>query len=83
LDDRKLAEEQKFCAIENDNRLGSMGTPVKVMVKDQPVFLCCKGCQKKALSDRTRRWPKPTNLDPTLWTQREDQFRPPAYARRS
>jgi hypothetical protein len=21
------------------------------MVKDQPVFLCCKGCQKKALAD--------------------------------
>jgi hypothetical protein len=50
-DDRKLAEEQKFCAVRNDNRLGSMGTPVKLIVKDQPVFLCCEGCQKKALSD--------------------------------
>jgi len=28
-----------------------MGVPVKVMVKDQPVFLCCKGCQKEALAD--------------------------------
>src|SRR5262245_23285136 len=40
-EDRKLAEEQQFCAVRNDNRLGSMGTPVKLMVKDQPVFLCC------------------------------------------
>ena len=28
-----------------------VGTPVKVMVKDQPVFLCCKSCRKKALAD--------------------------------
>jgi len=25
--------------------------PLEVTVKDQPVFLCCKGCQKKALAD--------------------------------
>jgi hypothetical protein len=49
--DRRLAEAQKFCAVQNDNRLGSMGTPVQVMVKDQPVFLCCKSCQRKALAD--------------------------------
>jgi hypothetical protein len=49
--DRKLAEAQRFCAIENDDRLGSMGVPVKVMVKDQPVFLCCKGCTKQAAAD--------------------------------
>ena len=28
-----------------------MGTPVKVTVKGQPVFLCCDGCKKKALGD--------------------------------
>jgi hypothetical protein len=50
-EDRKLAEEQKFCAVEQENRLGSMGRPVKVMVKDQPVFLCCKGCTEAALKD--------------------------------
>jgi hypothetical protein len=50
-DDRKLAEAQKFCAVDNENRLGSMGAPVKVMVKEQPVFLCCKSCQKSALAD--------------------------------
>jgi hypothetical protein len=28
-----------------------MGTPLKIMIKDEPVFLCCKGCLGKALSD--------------------------------
>ncbi len=49
--DQVLAEEQLFCAVATSNRLGSMGTPLKVMIKDQPVFLCCKGCQGRALSD--------------------------------
>jgi hypothetical protein len=50
-EDRKLAEAQKFCAVMTKNRLGSMGTPIKVMVKDKPVFLCCKNCQAKALAN--------------------------------
>ena len=50
-EDRALAEEQKYCASEPENRLGSMGPPVKVMVKDQPVFVCCKGCQEDVLKD--------------------------------
>ncbi len=47
-EDRKLAEAQKFCAIQTKNRLGAMGTPIKITVKDQPVFLCCNGCVSKA-----------------------------------
>ena len=31
--------------------LGAMGPPVKLMIKDQPVFLCCKHCKKKAEAD--------------------------------
>jgi outer membrane murein-binding lipoprotein Lpp len=50
-EDRQLAEAQKWCAVQNKNRLGSMDTPYKVMVKGQPVFLCCDGCEKKALAD--------------------------------
>ncbi len=49
--DRKLAEEQRYCAVETEKRLGSMNKPIKIMVKDQPVFLCCKGCEKRALED--------------------------------
>lgn len=46
--DRKLAEAQRWCAVEDDNRLGAMGVPIKVVLKGQPVFLCCKGCVKEA-----------------------------------
>ena len=50
--DRKLAAEQKFCPI-TEERLGDpeMGVPIKIMVKDQPVFLCCKGCKSSALKN--------------------------------
>jgi hypothetical protein len=50
-EDRKLAEAQKFCAVQNGNRLGEMGPPVKLMLNDQPVFLCCGHCEKKAKAD--------------------------------
>ena len=50
-EDRRLAEAQVFCAVLEKNYLGSMGTPVKVMVKGRPVFLCCDGCEKKALAN--------------------------------
>src|SRR5436309_885086 len=50
-DDRKLAEAQKWCVINSEDRLGAMGPPVKVMIKDTPVFLCCDGCEKKAKAD--------------------------------
>lgn len=49
--DRELAEEQKFCAVSPESRLGSMDKPVKIMLKDKPVFLCCKGCEKSARKD--------------------------------
>ena len=47
-EDRKLAAEQKFCVVKNDVPLGAMGAPLKIMVKGQPVFLCCKECIKEA-----------------------------------
>ncbi len=50
-EDRRLAEAQKYCAVEPENRLGKMGKPFKVTVKNQPVFLCCKGCETAALKD--------------------------------
>jgi len=50
-EDRALAEQQKYCANEPENRLGSMGAPVKVMVNGQPVFVCCKGCTEDVLKD--------------------------------
>jgi hypothetical protein len=47
-EDRKVAEQQQFCPVQPANQLGAMGTPVKVMLKGQPVLLCCKDCVKKA-----------------------------------
>ena len=47
--DRAVADAQKFCAVMTDNLLGSMGTPVKVDVNGETLFLCCDGCKSKAL----------------------------------
>ncbi len=48
-EDRPLADSQKYCAVVTSSLLGSMGTPLKVEVNGQAVFLCCKGCKAKAL----------------------------------
>ncbi|MBY0524743.1 MAG: hypothetical protein K2R98_15165 [Gemmataceae bacterium] len=53
VEDQKRVAAQEYCPIMQDNRLGSMDVPIKVMVKDKegkehPVFVCCKGCVKKA-----------------------------------
>lgn len=53
-EDRELAMAQGYCPIILKNRLGLMGTPIKVMVNDQPVFVCCKGCTRKALANPER-----------------------------
>jgi hypothetical protein len=50
-EDQRLVAEQEFCAVMDDHRLGSMGTPVKVLLNDKPVFVCCKQCEKKALAN--------------------------------
>jgi Cu(I)/Ag(I) efflux system membrane fusion protein len=46
--DQALAQAQGYCPILEANRLGSMGPPVKMLLKDQPVFLCCPSCEKQA-----------------------------------
>jgi Cu(I)/Ag(I) efflux system membrane fusion protein len=51
VEDRRLAEAQKFCPVLKGSRLGSMGAPYKVMLEGQPVFLCCKNCEKDALAE--------------------------------
>jgi uncharacterized protein (TIGR03000 family) len=50
-EDRKAAEAQRFCTVQEGIRLGSMGVPVKVTLKGQPVFLCCAGCEERAKAD--------------------------------
>lgn len=41
---------QKSCPV-SGKPLGSMGGPIKVMVGDKPIFLCCKGCIKKVQAE--------------------------------
>jgi uncharacterized protein (TIGR03000 family) len=53
-EDRELARAQRFCAVQEHNRLGSMGKPVKVMVSGKAVFVCCKGCVEKAKGNPKR-----------------------------
>lgn len=50
-EDRRLAEKQYLCPVIKDSRLGLMGTPVKLIVEEQPVYLCCESCRKGALSN--------------------------------
>lgn len=47
-EDRDAAKAQGFCPIMTESALGSMGPPVKVDVAGEAVFVCCKGCGKKA-----------------------------------
>ncbi len=44
--DAVLIAKQGKCPV-MDESLGSMGQPIKVMVGDKPIFLCCKGCVKR------------------------------------
>jgi len=48
--DKELIEKQKTCPV-TDQKLGSMGKPVKVVVKKRTVFLCCAGCKKKLFAN--------------------------------
>lgn len=61
-EDRKLAEAQRYCAIEHANRLGSMDTPYKLLVQGEPVFLCCAHCEKRALANPERTLKKVAQL---------------------
>jgi uncharacterized protein (TIGR02231 family) len=47
-EDRRLAQAQVFCAIDQDSPLGTMGPILKVNLKGQPAFICCKGCEAEA-----------------------------------
>lgn len=51
IEDRALVDAQEWCVVNEEGRLGSMGTPVKLTIKGQAVFLCCAGCKRKAESN--------------------------------
>lgn len=43
-EERKLAQEQRFCAVMPHMRLGAMGKPVAVTLEGEKVLLCCEAC---------------------------------------
>lgn len=47
-DEQKQALAQRICAVEDGNRLGSMGMPYKIELEGRSVFLCCSGCEEEA-----------------------------------
>jgi Cu(I)/Ag(I) efflux system membrane fusion protein len=51
-EDQELARAQRLCPV-TDEPLGSMGVPVKVVVEGEPVFLCCKGCERDVRENPT------------------------------
>ena len=54
LADRMLAQSQRFCPVLTSSRLGSMGTPVKLAIRGQTVFVCCTGCREEAIQEADR-----------------------------
>lgn len=49
--DRRLAEQQRYCIVLPENRLGAMGTPVKLVLNGEAVFICCDSCKEDAAHD--------------------------------
>ena len=47
-EDKGLVEKQRYCPVMPEIRLGEYGTPYKVMVKGEPVFVCCQSCVRPA-----------------------------------
>jgi hypothetical protein len=48
--DQALADAQKVCPV-TDEALGSMGSPIKVMLGDRAVFVCCEACIEELKSN--------------------------------
>ena len=67
-EDRPLAEAQGYCAVAV-KPLGSMGPPLKLMVKGQAVYICCKGCEKKAKSNPDQTLAKVEELKARVQTE--------------
>ena len=57
--DRAGIAQQKVCPV-TGGQLGGMGTPIKVLLGDQPIYLCCKGCLGKVQKNPEAYLPKAT-----------------------
>ncbi len=50
LEDRKLAKAQEVCPV-SDQKLGSMGTPIRIEHDGRVIFFCCAMCKPKFEKD--------------------------------
>ncbi len=64
--DRAGVARQKVCAV-SGGKLGSMGTPIKVLLGKQPLYLCCKGCIGKVQANPQAYLPRATPTQ-SVWT---------------
>lgn len=69
-EDRVLAEAQGYCAVTSEP-LGSMGPPLKLVVNDQAVFICCKGCESSAKSNPDKTLAKVAELKAQVQDEHE------------
>ena len=73
--DRQLIAAQKTCPV-GDSALGSMGDPVKVMIGERAVFLCCEHCRESLLEDPDKYLAKLDNPADSEGSEESEQ--PPA-----
>jgi uncharacterized protein (TIGR03000 family) len=64
-EDRQLAQQQGYCAVQERVRLGSLGPIVKVMVQGQPVFVCSPACEQAVRKNETQILKKAEQLKTT------------------
>ncbi|MBA4066937.1 MAG: hypothetical protein C0501_25165 [Isosphaera sp.] len=69
--DRALVEAQEWCVVNTDERLGSMGPPMKLDIRGQTVLICCKGCKRKAEADPDKTLAKAEELKTKAKAERE------------
>ncbi|MHC4398940.1 MAG: hypothetical protein ACYTG0_04600 [Planctomycetota bacterium] len=56
--DRPAIAKQRVCPV-SGGQLGTMGTPVKLLVGNQPIYLCCQGCIGKVRANPKKFVAKP------------------------
>lgn len=83
--DRQQALAQGTCPV-TGAVLGSMGVPIKITLRGQPVFLCCKGCIGKAkrspdemlkkLANAARASQREQSIEPTTASAADERGNP-------
>jgi len=69
--DRAAVDAQEWCVVNHEERLGSMGPPLKLDIKGHAVFVCCKGCRKKAEADPDKTLAKVEELKAKVKAERD------------